>query len=98
MQTSLKTAAVMKFCSMCEFYKHGSSFAWPVQGLIRHFRPVIEERIVAAGGQKIMQTSLGTAAVLKLCSVCEFYKHESSCLFTPCREGLGWINKIMGSL
>ena len=26
----------------------GDGAAWPVQGLIRHFRPVIEERIINA--------------------------------------------------
>ena len=25
---------------------HGDASAWPVQGLIRHFRPVIERRIM----------------------------------------------------
>jgi NADH-quinone oxidoreductase subunit F len=34
----------------------GDAAAWPVQGLIRHFRPVIEERIEQAktrGGRRI---------------------------------------------
>ena len=28
----------------------GDAAAWPIQGLIRHFRPVIEERIAAKRG------------------------------------------------
>lgn len=52
------------------------------------------------------QTSLGTAAVIVMDKstdiiraihrLCEFYKHESCGQCTPCREGLGWMNKIMG--
>jgi len=51
------------------------------------------------------QTSLGTAAIIvmnKQCDVVraihrliEFYKHESCGQCTPCREGVGWMNKIM---
>jgi NADH-quinone oxidoreductase subunit F len=25
---------------------HGDASAWPIQGLIRHFRPMLEERIL----------------------------------------------------
>ena len=28
---------------------HGDAAAWPIQGLIRHFRPELERRIAAAG-------------------------------------------------
>ena len=31
----------------------GDAAAWPVQGLIRHFRPVIEERILNAQSSSI---------------------------------------------
>jgi len=51
------------------------------------------------------QSSLGTAAVIvmsKDCDIvrciyrlCEFYKHESCGQCTPCREGVGWMTKIM---
>ena len=30
----------------------GDAAAWPIQGLIRHFRPVIEERIAEFKGKK----------------------------------------------
>ena len=26
---------------------HGDASAWPIQGLFRHFRPMVEERILA---------------------------------------------------
>jgi len=51
------------------------------------------------------QSSLGTAAVIVMSKDCdivrcihrliEFYKHESCGQCTPCREGVGWMNKIM---
>jgi len=51
------------------------------------------------------QTGLGTAAVIVMNKQCdivrcihrliEFYKHESCGQCTPCREGVGWMNKIM---
>jgi len=51
------------------------------------------------------QTGLGTAAIIVMSKNCdivraihrliEFYKHESCGQCTPCREGVGWMNKIM---
>jgi len=51
------------------------------------------------------QTGLGTAALIVMSKDCdivraihrliEFYKHESCGQCTPCREGVGWMNKIM---
>jgi len=51
------------------------------------------------------QSSLGTAAVIVMSKDCdivrcihrliEFYKHESCGQCTPCREGVGWMTKIM---
>lgn len=51
------------------------------------------------------QTSLGTAAVIVMDKstdiiraihrLIEFYKHESCGQCTPCREGIGWMNKMM---
>lgn len=51
------------------------------------------------------QTGLGTAAVIVMNKqtdiiraihrLIEFYKHESCGQCTPCREGVGWMNKIM---
>ncbi len=42
----------------------GDAAAWPIQGLIRHFRPVIEERIVAyrAGPRVVTPVNLPLAA------------------------------------
>jgi NADH-quinone oxidoreductase subunit F len=34
----------------------GDAAAWPIQGLIRHFRPVIEERIAAYRGGQLAAT------------------------------------------
>jgi len=52
-----------------------------------------------------VQTSLGTAAVIvmnkqtdvikAIARLIEFYKHESCGQCTPCREGVGWMNKVM---
>jgi len=51
------------------------------------------------------QTSLGTAAIIVMDKstdvikaierLISFYKHESCGQCTPCREGIGWMNKIM---
>jgi len=51
------------------------------------------------------QTGLGTAAIIVMnkqsdlvrciARLIEFYKHESCGQCTPCREGVGWMNKIM---
>ncbi|XP_070534909.1 NADH dehydrogenase [ubiquinone] flavoprotein 1, mitochondrial-like [Ptychodera flava] len=52
-----------------------------------------------------VQSGLGTAAVIVMnkqadivrciARLIEFYKHESCGQCTPCREGVGWMNKIM---
>jgi len=51
------------------------------------------------------QTGLGTAALIvmnkqtdvvrAIARLIEFYKHESCGQCTPCREGTGWMNKVM---
>lgn len=51
------------------------------------------------------QTGLGTAALIvmnkqtdvikAIARLISFYKHESCGQCTPCREGVGWMNKIM---
>merc|ERR1712035_36668 len=51
------------------------------------------------------QTGLGTAALIvmdkstdiirAIARLIEFYKHESCGQCTPCREGVGWMNKMM---
>eukprot|EP00118_Oscarella_pearsei_P000576 m.5281 g.5281 ORF g.5281 m.5281 type:complete len:464 (+) comp12754_c0_seq1:91-1482(+) len=52
-----------------------------------------------------VKSGLGTAAVIVMnqeadiirciARLIEFYKHESCGQCTPCREGMGWMNKIM---
>ncbi|XP_014804274.1 PREDICTED: NADH dehydrogenase [ubiquinone] flavoprotein 1, mitochondrial [Calidris pugnax] len=52
------------------------------------------------------QSGLGTAAVIvmdkstdiikAIARLIEFYKHESCGQCTPCREGVDWMNKVMG--
>lgn len=52
-----------------------------------------------------VQSGLGTAAIIVMnkqsdiikciARLSEFYKHESCGQCTPCREGCGWLNKIM---
>merc|ERR1712126_36567 len=51
------------------------------------------------------QTGLGTAAIIvinkdadiirAIARLMEFYKHESCGQCTPCREGTGWMNKML---
>ena len=36
---------------------HGDAAAWPVQGLIRHFRPELERRIAAYQAQQADQAA-----------------------------------------
>ncbi len=53
-----------------------------------------------------VNTALGTAAVIVMNKqtdvikaihrLIEFYKHESCGQCTPCREGVGWMNLIVG--
>jgi NADH-quinone oxidoreductase subunit F len=40
----------------------GDAAAWPIQGLIRHFRPVIEQRIAEYKGRGSARPSLPMAA------------------------------------
>lgn len=52
-----------------------------------------------------VQSGLGTAAVIVMnkqadvvkciARLIEFYKHESCGQCTPCREGMGWMEKVM---
>lgn len=56
-------------------------------------------------GLKDAQTGLGTAAVIvmdkstdivqAIARLASFYRHESCGQCTPCREGTGWMEKIM---
>jgi len=66
---------------------------------------VCEEALMDFDGLVSVQTSLGTAAVIvmnkqtdvikAIARLIEFYKHESCGQCTPCREGVGWMNKVM---
>lgn len=68
-------------------------------------KKVVETVIMDFDGLLAAQTSLGTAAIIvmdkstdvvkAIARLSAFYKHESCGQCTPCREGLGWINKIM---
>ncbi|XP_015790655.1 NADH dehydrogenase [ubiquinone] flavoprotein 1, mitochondrial-like [Tetranychus urticae] len=66
---------------------------------------VCEEVLMDFDSLVAAQTGLGTAAVIvmnkqtdiirAIARLIEFYKHESCGQCTPCREGVGWMNKIM---
>jgi NADH dehydrogenase (ubiquinone) flavoprotein 1 len=68
-------------------------------------KEVCERAIMDFDGLVEVQTSLGTAAVIVMnksadivrciARLIEFYKHESCGQCTPCREGTGWMMKIM---
>jgi NADH-quinone oxidoreductase subunit F len=40
----------------------GDAAAWPIQGLLRHFRPLVEERILSCRGRLVSGANLATAA------------------------------------
>ena len=40
----------------------GDAAAWPIQGLLRHFRPLVEERILSYRGRLVSGANLATAA------------------------------------
>ena len=56
-------------------------------------------------GLVAVQSGLGTAAIIvmnkqtdvikAIARLMEFYKHESCGQCTPCREGVGWMYKIL---
>ncbi|KAL5282035.1 NDUFV1 family protein [Megaselia abdita] len=66
---------------------------------------VCDDVIMDFDGLVAAQTSLGTAAIIvmdksadiikAIARLSAFYKHESCGQCTPCREGIGWMNKIM---
>lgn len=66
---------------------------------------VCTDAIMDFDGLIAVQTSLGTAAIIVMDKSTDiikaihrlimFYKHESCGQCTPCREGIGWMNKIM---
>lgn len=66
---------------------------------------VCEEAIMDFDGLVAAQTGLGTAAIIvmnkqtdvikAIARLMEFYKHESCGQCTPCREGVGWMYKIL---
>lgn len=68
-------------------------------------KDVCDHAIMDFDGLVAVQTSLGTAAVIvmdkstdvikAISRLIMFYKHESCGQCTPCREGIGWMNKIM---
>lgn len=68
-------------------------------------KDVCAEVLMDFDGMVAAQTSLGTAAIIvmdrstdvirAIHRLIEFYKHESCGQCTPCREGIGWMNKMM---
>jgi len=66
---------------------------------------VCEEAIMDFDGLVASQSALGTAAIIvmnkqtdvikAIARLMEFYKHESCGQCTPCREGVGWMYKIL---
>ncbi|XP_053201797.1 NADH dehydrogenase [ubiquinone] flavoprotein 1, mitochondrial-like [Panonychus citri] len=68
-------------------------------------KKVCEEVLMDFDSLVAAQTGLGTAAIIvmnkqtdiirAIARLIEFYKHESCGQCTPCREGVGWMNKIM---
>lgn len=68
-------------------------------------KKVCDDVIMDFDGLIAAQTSLGTAAIIvmdkstdvikAISRLIMFYKHESCGQCTPCREGIGWMNKIM---
>lgn len=68
-------------------------------------KDVCDNAIMDFDGLVQVQTSLGTAAIIvmdkstdvikAISRLIMFYKHESCGQCTPCREGIGWMNKIM---
>ncbi|XP_042904652.1 NADH dehydrogenase [ubiquinone] flavoprotein 1, mitochondrial [Parasteatoda tepidariorum] len=68
-------------------------------------KKVCEDVLMDFDGLVAAQTALGTAAVIvmnkqtdiikAIARLIEFYKHESCGQCTPCREGVGWMYKIM---
>lgn len=69
-------------------------------------KDVCSDAIMDFDGLVAAQTSLGTAAIIVMDKSTDmikaihrlimFYKHESCGQCTPCREGVAWMNKIMG--
>ncbi len=68
-------------------------------------RSLCETALMDFDDLKEKRSGLGTAAVIvmdksvdmieAICRLSEFYKHESCGQCTPCREGVGWLYKIM---
>ncbi|XP_031623244.1 NADH dehydrogenase [ubiquinone] flavoprotein 1, mitochondrial-like [Contarinia nasturtii] len=68
-------------------------------------KKVCDDVIMDFDGLIAAQTSLGTAAIIvmdkstdvikAICRLIDFYKHESCGQCTPCREGIGWMDKVM---
>ncbi|MFZ2587919.1 MAG: NADH-quinone oxidoreductase subunit NuoF [Alphaproteobacteria bacterium] len=71
-------------------------------------KELAEQAIMDFDGLKPLGSSLGTAAVVVMnkqvdvlrvmTRISAFYKHESCGQCTPCREGVGWVNRLMTRL
>lgn len=68
-------------------------------------KSVADHQLMDFDALKDSQTGLGTAAVIvidksadiidSICRIALFYKHESCGQCTPCREGTGWMWRVM---
>ena len=47
------------------------------------------------GSAAVIVIAQGTCMVWTLSRLTKFYAHESCGQCTPCREGTGWVNKIV---
>ena len=71
-------------------------------------KKICEEVLMDFDSLVAAQTGLGTAAIIvmnqqtdiirAIARLIKFYKHESCGQCTPCREGVGWMNKVMWRL
>ncbi len=48
---------------------------------------------IGTGGVIVMDEDTDIPVVLE--RIARFYHHESFCQYTPCREGTGWVEKII---
>lgn len=71
-------------------------------------KELAEQAIMDFDGLKPLGSSLGTAAIVVMnkdvdvlrvmTRISSFYKHESCGQCTPCREGVGWVHRLMSRL
>jgi NADH-quinone oxidoreductase subunit F len=65
-----------------------------IKGLTMDYESLEAKGSMLGSGATIVIAE-GTCMVKALRNMCEFYHHESCGQCTPCREGLGWITKMV---